>query len=83
MWLNLLLKFSEIIKLNKLSIMRRTGLILLLMILSSAFCAEAKSTMELLINKEWYEIDIKQFQIHENYYIKYTGTQRMTVGSDE
>lgn len=43
----------------------------------------AKSTMEMLINKEWYEIDMKKFEIREGYYIKYTGTQRMTVGADE
>ena len=61
----------------------RFALIIVVFLLASIMHIEAKSTMEKLINKEWYEIDIKQFQIRENYYIKFTGTQRMTVGADE
>ena len=56
---------------------------ILLVFVSTIFCAEAKSTMEQLINKEWYEFDFKTMKSNENYYVKYTGTQRLIVSADE
>ena len=48
-----------------------------------SFVVEAKSTMEQLINKEWYEFDFTSLSAKEGYYIKFTGTQRMIVGQDQ
>ena len=50
---------------------------------SIGFVVEAKSTMEQLINKEWYEFDFTSLSAKEGYYIKFTGTQRMIVGQDQ
>ena len=47
-----------------------------------SFVVEAKSTMELLINKDWHEFDISTMQTQKGYYIRFTGTQRMIVGVD-
>ena len=44
--------------------------------------AQNMSTMEMLINKDWYEVDIMNMKTHENYYMRFTGTQRMLVGQD-
>ena len=52
-------------------------------LLSTAFCTYAESTMELLINKEWYEIDLGKMQVRDDYYVKFTGTQRLTIGLDQ
>ena len=43
---------------------------------------EAKSTMELLINKNWHEFDFGSMKARDDYYVRYTGTQRMIVGAD-
>lgn len=48
-----------------------------------SFIVEAKSTMELLINKEWYEFDFTNLSAKDGYYVKFTGTQRMIVGLDQ
>ena len=48
-----------------------------------SFVVEAKSTMEQLINKEWYEFDFTSLSAKDSYYIKFTGTQRMIVGQDQ
>ena len=50
---------------------------------SIGFVVEAKSTMEQLINKEWYEFDFSNLSAKDSYYIKFTGTQRMIVGQDQ
>ena len=64
--------------------MRLQNLILILLVfVSTIFCVEAKSTMEQLINKEWYELDFKTMKAHEAYYVKFTGTQRLIVGEDQ
>ena len=47
-----------------------------------SFVVEAKSTMELLINKDWQELDVKTMRAHEGFYVRFTGTQRMIVGAD-
>ena len=49
---------------------------------SISFIVEAKSTMELLINKDWHELDVKTMRAHEGFYVRFTGTQRMIVGAD-
>ena len=49
---------------------------------SIGFYVEAKSTMELLINKDWHELDVTTMRAHEGFYIRFTGTQRMIVGAD-
>ena len=49
---------------------------------SISFVVEAKSTMELLINKDWQELDVKTMRAHEGFYVRFTGTQRMIVGAD-
>lgn len=36
---------------------------------------EAKSTMELLINKNWHEFDFGSMKARDDYYVRYTGTQ--------
>ena len=58
-------------------------LMILVVLVFAIFSIEAKSTMELLINKEWYEVDLSQMQIREDYYVKFTGTQRLTIGLDQ
>ena len=57
--------------------------LILVALVYSAFCANAESIMELLINKEWYEVDLTKMQVREDYYVKFTGTQRLTVGLDQ
>lgn len=49
---------------------------------SISFIVEAKSTMELLINKDWHEFNVATMKTYENFYIRFTGTQRMIVGVD-
>ena len=49
---------------------------------SISFSVEAKMTMELLINKDWHELDVKTMRAHEGFYVRFTGTQRMIVGAD-
>ena len=48
---------------------------------SFGFVVEAKSTMELLINKDWHELDITSMKAKESY-VRFTGTQRMIVSAD-
>lgn len=43
----------------------------------------AKSTMELLINKDWHEFDVKIMDIKKDCYYRFTGTQRMIVGNSQ
>ena len=62
---------------------RKDIIVVLLFLLVSVFKAEAESTMELLINKEWYEINLKKMETRDDYYVKFTGTQRLIVGTDE
>lgn len=45
--------------------------------------AKDLSTMELLINKDWYELDMQNMQARNNFYYRFTGTQRLTVGPDQ
>lgn len=54
----------------------------LLVVLFNAFAVEAKSIMEQLINKDWHELDLTNLNTRKDYYIKFTGTQRMIVGED-
>lgn len=54
----------------------------ILVMIPLCFSVEAKSTMELLINKDWHEFDFGAMKAHEDYYVRYTGTQRMIVGAD-
>ena len=61
----------------------RLTLIVVVFLLASMLHVEAKSTMEMLINKEWYEIDLSKMQTRKDYYVKFTGTQRFIVGADE
>lgn len=61
----------------------RLALIISVFLFASIMHIEAKSTMEMLINKEWYEIDLSKMQTRHDFYIKFTGTQRFTVGADE
>ena len=61
----------------------RLTLIVVVFLLASMLHVEAKSTMEMLINKEWYEIDLSKMQTRKDYYVKFTGTQRLIVGADE
>ena len=49
---------------------------------SISFVVEAKSTMELLINKDWHELDVTTMRAHEGFYVRFTGTQRMIVSAD-
>ena len=52
-------------------------------LVSTVFCANAETAMELLINKEWYEVDLSKMQTRDDYYVKFTGTQRLIVGLDQ
>ena len=45
------------------------------------FVVAAKSTMELLINKDWHELDLTSMKAQESY-VRFTGTQRMIVSAD-
>ena len=49
---------------------------------SIGFVVEAKSTMELLINKDWHELDVTTMRAVKDCYIRFTGTQRMIVSGD-
>ena len=62
---------------------RQLYMLLMLVFASSMFIAEAKSTMEQLINKEWYELDLRTMKPDESRYVRYTGTQRLEVSADE
>ena len=63
--------------------MKRIVFILIFVLFASiGFVVEAKSTMELLINKDWQELDVKTMRAHEGFYVRFTGTQRMIVGAD-
>ena len=62
---------------------RQLYMLLMLVFASSMFVAEAKSTMEQLINKEWYELDLRTMKPDESRYVRYTGTQRLEVSADE
>lgn len=44
---------------------------------------EGKTTMEMLINKEWYELDLAKMQTYNWFYVKFTGTQRIIVRTEE
>ena len=44
---------------------------------------KGETTMELLINKDWHEVGTHDYLPRGDYYIRYTGTQRMIVGEDE
>ena len=62
---------------------RLIAILSIVLFASIVFCIEAKSTMEQLINKEWYEFDFSNLSAKDSYYIKFTGTQRMIVGQDQ
>lgn len=63
--------------------MKRLTFILSFVLLALiSFVIEAKSTMELLINKDWHEFDFGSMTTRNDYYVRYTGTQRMIVGAD-
>ena len=53
-----------------------------MMLVSLVSQAQGKSTMEMLINKDWHELNFQTMKAHDNFYIRYTGTQRMIVGVD-
>ena len=55
----------------------------ILVMIPLSFSVEAKSTMELLINKDWHEFDIKIMDIKKDCYYRFTGTQRMIVGNSQ
>ena len=62
---------------------RLIAILSIVLFASIVFCLEAKSTMEQLIYKEWYEFDFSNLSAKDSYYIKFTGTQRMIVGQDQ
>ncbi len=63
--------------------MKRTLLFILVAIITlSVSGAKKKTTMEQLINKEWYEMNYSALNIIDTAYVKYTGTQRLTVSAD-
>ena len=68
---------------NEMNVSRQLYMLLMVVFASSMFVAEAKSTMEQLINKEWYEFDFKTMKPDESRYVRYTGTQRLEVSADE
>lgn len=62
--------------------MKRLITILSIVLFASVvFCVEAKSTMELLINKDWHEFDVSTMQL-QRVYTRFTGTQRMIIEAD-
>ncbi len=64
-----------------MTIKRILTTILTVIIASVVFYVEAKSTMELLINKDWHELDITSMKAKESY-VRFTGTQRIIVSAD-
>ena len=56
--------------------------IILLCVVTLTYAKEF-TTMELLINKDWYELDMQNMQARNNFYYRFTGTQRLTIGSDQ
>ena len=63
--------------------MKRYILFLLVVMASMWFSIQAKSTMELLINKDWHEFDVKIMDIRKDCYYRFTGTQRIIVGNSQ
>lgn len=63
-------------------IQRTIYTIILIFICLVPIMAQDKSTMEILINKDWYELNLKTMKAHENFYIRFTGTQRLIIGID-
>lgn len=64
--------------------MKRCIILLHILIMVSLwFSVEAKSTMELLINKDWHEFDVKIMDIRKDCYYRFTGTQRIIVGNSQ
>lgn len=50
--------------------------------ISMGLKCHAQCSMEFLINKNWNEIDIENYQPRGEFYIRYTGTQRMIIGEN-
>lgn len=64
--------------------MKRTFLFILVVIMTLAVSvAKEKTTLEKLINKEWYEMDSTLVDIIDTSYVRYTGTQRLIVSADK
>ena len=64
--------------------MNRKALILMFVaLIICSLSVKGETTMELLINKDWHEVNPYDYQPREDYYVRYTGTQRMIVGEDE
>ena len=61
---------------------RLISVLSIVLFVSISFIVEAKSTMELLINKDWHELDVTTMRAVKDCYIRFTGTQRMIVGAD-
>ena len=57
--------------------------ILIILCFALSLQLSAKSTMELLINKDWHEFDVKIMDIRKDCYYRFTGTQRMIVGNSQ
>ena len=60
---------------------RLISILSIVLFASIVFCIEAKSTMELLINKDWHEFDVSTMQL-QSAYTRFTGTQRMIIEAD-
>ena len=60
---------------------RLLSIMSIILFASISFIVEAKSTMELLINKDWHELDLISMKAQE-FYVRFTGTQRMIVSAD-
>ena len=62
---------------------RSISLTIILLCVVTLTYARDFTTMELLINKDWYELDMQNMQARNNFYYRFTGTQRLTIGSDQ
>ena len=62
---------------------RRALILMFVALIICSLSVNGETTMELLINKDWHEVNPYDYQPREDYYVRYTGTQRMIVGEDE
>lgn len=62
---------------------RRALILMFVALIICSLSVKGETTMELLINKDWHEVNPYDYQPRDDYYVRYTGTQRMIVGEDE
>lgn len=73
--------FTNLEELKDITMKRLIIILSMALCFSIGFIVEAKSTMELLINKDWHEFYVSTMKL-EKAYTRFTGTQRMIIDVD-